>query len=431
MNLDEYLNNSPTSFHAGEEAARLLVDAGYTRLSESSEWSLEAGGRYLVPREGSALIAFRLGTRPVVETGFRAALAHLDSPALKLKPRGLTTKNGYLVCPVEVYGSPIISTWLDRDLGVAGRLERRVRGKPIESRLVRTRGPVASIPNPAIHLNRNVNEGFEYNNHEHLQAVFGAGEEQELLAALSSALYGEATPELTDPNLYTDLYLYDANPLEEPAVSDGVISSGRIDNLAGAFALLEALRSSDEAPGEATAVCVLFDHEEIGSRTAAGAAGSFLTDVLDRITESGTGTALTAERRVITCRRSFAVSNDAAHAVHPNFSSKHDPAYSPILGGGPVIKLHAARRYTSTAHTSSVFRQLADSVNVPVQDFVSRADVPMGSTVGPLSEALVGMPSVDVGIPILGMHSIREYASRKDVQMMARAVAAFFQADEL
>ncbi|MFP4384476.1 MAG: M18 family aminopeptidase [Spirochaetia bacterium] len=413
--LISFLDICPTSYHTGTEIKKRLISAGFTELRESDPWDTDPDGAYFVERNGSGVIAFRRGTQTASERGFRIICAHTDSPSLKLKTEAGSVKSGYFVVPVEIYGGPIISTWLDRPLIIAGMVYYR-NGNGMESRLIRTESPAALIPNPAIHMNRELNKGFQYNAQNHLQTVIAL----EGVDVLNKLIAGAAG---TDPDsvLSADLYLAESAGGSIVGSDSNLISSGRIDNIGGCHAALTAVIESESA--ETTSVCALFDNEEIGSHTPPGANSNFLVSVLERITGGSRGLREDAYRAYA---NSFLVSNDAAHAVHPNFSDKHDPAYVPALNGGPVIKANARRSYATTAETEAFFAEACRRAGVPKQKIIGKSDAPSGGTIGPVCSSLTGIPAVDVGIPILGMHSIRETAGVKDQRYMIEAMKAVY-----
>ncbi len=410
-----FLDRCLTAFHTGAEIKRRLLNAGFKELSESDSWDLEAGGAYFMGRNGSGIAAFRMGSSPVTEEGFRIICAHTDSPALKIKTEAESKKSGYSVVPVEVYGGPIISTWLDRPLIIAGKVY--FRGKNgTESALIRTENPTAIIPNPAIHINRELNKGFQYNAQNHLQAVLSL-EGENVLKGLLAENAG------TDPDsiLSADIFLADAERGEIFGIDRNLVSSGRIDNMGGCHAVLTAITEAESA--KPTAVCGLFDNEEIGSNTPPGANSNFLVSILERIAYSKENSREAVYRAYA---KSVIVSNDAAHAVHPSFADKHDPAYVPAINGGPVIKANARKSYATTAETEAFFSEACRKAEVPCQKIIGKSDAPSGGTIGPVCSSATGIPAVDVGIPILAMHSIRETAGVKDPRYMIKAMKAVY-----
>lgn len=413
--LVDYLHKSPSPYHCVAESAARLVAAGFTELDETDEpVSLRAGEGRFVQRAGT-LIAWRTGTAPPAASGFRLLGAHTDSPNLRLKPRPDLDGEGYRRWGVEVYGGVILATWLDRDLGVSGRVfVRGDDGKPA-AKLLRVDRPVARIPNLAIHLNRTVNdEGLKVNAQRHLPPVLGLtaeGEKQDFKAWLSGELGGADV-------LSWDLGFHDVQAPTLGGLGNEFVFSARLDNQASCFCSLAALLQAQ--PSSATQVAVLFDHEEIGSRSAHGAMGAFLKDVLIRIERDHKEPGKGGFERAIA--KSFLVSLDMAHGVHPGHADIHEPNHKPALNGGPVIKEHVEQRYATDGETSARFKLACEAEEVPYQDFVIRSDLACGSTIGPISAAGLGVKTVDVGNAMLSMHSIREQCGAHDSEMLVKVL---------
>jgi aspartyl aminopeptidase len=410
---------APTARQASRQVTARLAEAGFLELGEAEDWNLEAGGKYFVRREDTALAAFALPGRGTAVDGWNVAVAHLDSPGLKLRLEALADNPlcGTLTGRVEVYGGPILATWLDRPLRVAGSVSIRTDAG-LQTREVTLDQPVAVIPNLAIHMNREVNKGFEYNPQEHLHPVFAAdGGKPETIAHMLAEEAG-----LPDHAVVAaDLYLC---PVETGCVAgcdQSLIVAPRLDNLAMCEAALTGLVASSD-PGRA-AMAVFFDHEEVGSRTATGADSAFLRSVMLRRAFAEGGGEVEFLRG---CAHSFLISADMAHAVHPAFAGKHDHSSAPKINGGPVIKAHAGRKYTTTAASAARFAALCAKAGVRVQNFTPRSDQPTGSTVGPFVSAELGMPSVDVGNPLWAMHSCVETAGVHDHAMMTAVFRQFF-----
>ncbi len=423
--ITTFLDAAVSPYHTAAAIVERLETAGFTELDERERWKPTPGAGCFVRRNGSAVLAFVPGNKSPADAGFRIVGAHTDSPALKIKTSAECDAHGYRVVPVEVYGSPIVSTWLDRDLVVAGRLIANTDGG-LRSVIARLPGTPARVPNLAIHLNRNVNEGFQYNNQDHLRAIIGASardtadRSSRLVAALASAC-GVAV----DAVRGADVFLTDGQPAARTGLASEFIVSGRIDNAAGCFTTLEAFLGSPR--GDSTAVAFFADAEEVGSRTATGADSGFLRDTLDRVVAlAGAGGPEDAFRARA---RSVVVSNDATNAVHPNFADKHDSSYRPVPNGGPVVKLSAHYRYATTGATHGFFAGACRAAGVPLQVIVPRSDIPSGSTIGPMTAAWTGIPTVDVGIPIIAMHSIRETAGYADIDLMIRALVGFYSSN--
>lgn len=418
----QFLDASPTAYQATHQASRLFEASGFKRLDERESWNLESGTGYFVIRNQTTIIAFRTGTDSVESAGLRIVTAHTDSPAFKLKPRSESNKNGAVRLSVEVYGGPIYHTWVDRPLAVAGSISVVVDGSPVR-RIYAGPSPVAIIPNAALHLNREMNKGFAYNPQDHLKPVFIGKTEAEgfhLIEHLSRELGVEA-----EAIVDFDLFLCDRAPALRIGLTGDLLVSGRLDNLAMCHAAAAALCSS--AGVKHTQLAVLFDNEEVGSRTYQGANSSFLRDVIERVTlATGSGSPDAVHRALAS---SAMVSGDAAHAVHPSYADKHDEHYQPVLNGGPVIKISAGQRYTTTAHTAGVFERICDDRSVAVQRIISRADMPSGGTVGPVVSSRLGIPSLDIGHPIWAMHSIRETGGAFDHGPMINAMTGFFESE--
>ncbi len=422
--LLRFLANSPTPFHAAANLSAILHQRGFTELCESQPWQLAPGGRYFVTRNGSSLIAFVAGTEDALTHGARIVGAHTDSPCLKVKPEPDRVKKGYYQLGVEVYGGALLNPWFDRDLSLAGRVSCLTKDQALAHLLVDFKRPVAIIPSLAIHLDREANSARNVNAQLQLPPVVLQAEEgasprfKELLLA---HLIEECGAHDIDKVLDFEISLYDVQPPARVGFYGEFISGARLDNLlscyAGAMGLLENA-------GQHTAVLVCNDHEEVGSASYCGAQGSFLRDVLERM--SGTGQELA---RMI--NRSLMISADNAHGVHPNFADKHDDNHGPLLNRGPVIKVNANQRYATNSVTAAFFRALCASVQVPVQSFVVRSDMACGSTIGPITAAELGIKTSDIGVPTFAMHSIRELAGARDAYDLYRVLSAFNNAEAL
>lgn len=413
-----FLDGSPTAYQANMQIKCRLDAAGYTELDESSPYRLVPGGKYYLSRFDTAVIAFIVGSKALPDTGFGLAASHIDSPLLKIKRQSIKIEKGICRIGTEVYGGPIISTWLDRELSIAGRVVVKHGETNYSSHSIDLKRPVAIIPNAAIHLNREINKGFEYNKQTHLQAILStdslAG--NPLLSAIAEEL--QLSPEqICD----MDLFLYDPRPAELIGFGGDIICSGRLDNLAMTHAILSSLLET-EAP-ETTSVGIFFDHEEVGSRTAQGALSSLLPELLERISLA---LGLSREDHFRALRKTYLISADMAHAYHPAYAEKYDHDYLAIMNQGPVIKLNADYRYSSTADSSLRFIQACDKAGVKYQRFVVRSDMPCGSTVGPLISTELGISSIDIGNPMWAMHSIRESSGVQDHLSLIQALKTFF-----
>lgn len=417
--LLQFVDASPSPYHAVAEMSRRLEAAGFTRLAEPDAWTLSPGDARYVVRDGGSLIAFRVGERSPAEAGFRMVGAHTDSPTLKVRPREDVRRHGYAQIGVEPYGGLLAHTWLDRDLTLAGRVALLSDGV-VTTRLIHVQRPLLRIPSLAIHLFREIREeGLKLDPQRHLVPVLGLGDAPSLREVLAdhagfepAALVGH------------DLVTADTQPSAAGGLDGTSIHAPRLDNLASCHAAVQALCSSE--PGEATQLIVANDHEEVGSGTAEGARGSFLDDTVTRVVQLLDGDVGQSLTRAMA--RSLLVSADMAHAVHPNHADRHEPEHRPRLGGGPVLKFNANQSYASDAASTGWFVARARDAGVDVQHFVTRADLPCGSTIGPLTATRLGVQTVDVGTPMLSMHSCREQASTRDVDPMVAALRAHLTA---
>ncbi len=412
-----FLDGANSRFTASEQITDRLAAAGFGEIAESDSFKLKKGGKYFIRRMDTAVIAFIVGSKNPAESGFKLAASHIDSPSLKLKTRSYKCDRGVCRMGVEVYGGPIVHTWIDRELSVSGRVIVRTP-KGNESRVVDLKQPIAMIPNAAIHMNRDINKGFEYNKQTHLQAILSVGgkDENPLYAMIAKALKIKAADIIAD-----DLYLYDAAKAATIGTEGDMIACGRLDNLAMTHSILQGLLAASKP--KHTAVGVFFDHEEIGSQTPQGAFSSLLSELLERIC-----LALNCSREEYfrAIHASYLISADMAHAYHPSYAEKYDPDYSPRMNQGPVIKLNANHRYASTAESSQAFIQLCDTANVPYQSFLVRSDMPCGSTVGPVLAANLGIPTIDIGNPMWAMHSVRETCGIEDHLNLIKVLELFF-----
>lgn len=421
--LFDFLRNSPTPFHAVEQAAQRLTAAGFEALSERDAWQLREGGRYFVVRNGSSIIAFVHGAG-AEERGMRMMGAHTDSPCLKIKPNPELNSQGYWQLGVEVYGGALLAPWFDRDLSIAGRVSYLSNSGRLGSALVNFRKPVAVIPSLAIHLDREANNSRTINPQRELPPVLlqlSAGEQVEFRTVLAMQLRDER-PDL-DVARVTDyeLCLYDTQPPALVGLRDEFIASARLDNLLSCYIGLSALVSSGTG---LPALLVLNDHEEVGSQSAEGAQGPFLASVLERLYPNG-------ETRQRVLSRSMFISADNAHGVHPNFADKHDAKHGPLINKGPVIKINANQRYATNSETASFYRWLSERLELPCQTFVVRTDMACGSTIGPITAANIGVRTLDIGVPQFAMHSIRELAGRDDAYILFRVLKEYLGEERL
>jgi aspartyl aminopeptidase len=414
--LLRFLRSSPTAFHTAAAAAILLKEHGFIQLDEGGCWNGLPAGKYVVLRNDSSLIAFIWRHSGA---GFNMIGAHTDSPCLRLKPNPLRKEQGCLQLGVEVYGGALLRPWFDRELSLAGRVCWQEKNGGICSALLDFHRPVGIIPSLAIHLNREANKQQEINNQNDIVPLVGltSSAEIDFQTLLLHELRRQQPQAAPDGLIDHELFFYDAAPPALTGLHEEFIVSARLDNLVSCCAAVHALAEADSA---VNCLIVLNDHEEVGSVSAVGAQGPFLRSVLERLLPD-------PDIRQSVLRQSFLISADNAHAVHPNFAAKHDPQHLPQLGKGPVIKFNANQRYATTAASAARFRQLCAQAGVPVQEFVSRSDLACGSTIGPLTSAELGIDTVDVGIPSLAMHSVRETASCRDCWHLCCVLRTFFQ----
>lgn len=425
--LGDYVSASPSSFHAVHEAARRLDEAGFSELSELEEWE-EGAGRFYVVRDG-ALIAWVTPEGAGPTTGFNILGAHTDSPSFKLKPRPTTGKFGWLQAGVEIYGGPLLNSWLDRELQLAGRLVLLDGTEHLTAT-----GPLLRFPQLAIHLDRAVNEGLTLDKQQHMNPIFGLGDPagEDLLGLLAERVSGNGTIDPAQIGGY-DVVIADTQPPAVFGAKNEFFASGRLDNLSATHAGLAALiahasadstAGADHSRGRAPiAVLAAFDHEEIGSASRSGACGPVLEDILVRISD-GLGASASQRRQAFAA--SFCVSADAGHAVHPNYPERHDPVNRPVLNGGPLLKINANQRYATDAAGAALWARLCGEADVPYQEFVSNNVMPCGSTIGPLTATRLGIRTVDVGVPLLSMHSARELCGVEDPHALAKVTERFF-----
>lgn len=420
QDLAELVMASPSSFHAAAEGARRLEAAGFHQLDERDAWSGDDVRQpsYVV-RDG-ALIAWVTPEALGERAGFRVVGAHTDSPSFKLKPRPSTGHSGWWQAGVEIYGGPLVNSWLDRELRLAGRITVRTE-QGAESRLVATE-PVARIPQLAIHLDRGANKALSLDPQQHTQPIWGCGDEPgDVLALLAEAASRGGLRVRAEDLLGWDIVLADTQQPRLFGAHQELLASGRLDNLTSVHAGLEALtgRLDDLRGGRHIAMLAAFDHEEVGSRTRSGAAGPFLEDVLVRVAAA---LGWDEDRRRAAIASSSCLSSDAGHLVHPNYPGHHDPAVRPMPEGGPLLKINADQHYTTDADGAAQWRLACRSADVPVQEFVSHNAVPCGSTIGPITAGRLGMRTLDVGVGLLSMHSAREMVHLEDLHGLGRAM---------
>lgn len=426
QHLLDFIDTSPSPWHAVDSIEKAIQAFQFIRLDESSKWQLQAGGRYYVIRDGSSIVAFVIGDGIPAESGFRIVGAHTDSPGFRIRPNGATVSDGMARLGVEIYGGPILATFTDRDLSLAGRISFLDDGKQLTHKLVCFDEPLLRLPNLAIHMNRGVNEdGLKLHKQNELPLLFAQLTAEQLPKPYFLELLARAADLDTTQILSWDLAVYDTQKGTFWGANREFYANSQIDNLASCHAALQALLDNvvlDSA--HSTLVCAFFDHEEIGSESHIGAGGSFLADVLQRI-DIATSTEREDHARALA--QSFLISADMAHAYQPNFPAAYDADHRVFVNKGPVIKSNANRRYSSESVSIARFIQWCEEAGVPYQRYSHRSDLPCGSTIGPIASAKLGIRSVDVGCPMWAMHSVRESAGVLDHDYMIRVLQRFFR----
>ena len=422
--LIDFIYDSPTSFNAVNTSKKILNKNGFEELRLNEKWKLRIGGKYYITKNSSALVSFVINSDNIEKEGFRIISSHSDSPSFRIKPNAeMSAENTYLKLNTECYGGPILNTWLDRPLGIAGRVV--VKGdsvlRPLE-KIVNINKPICIIPNLAIHMNRTINDGYSLNKQKDMLPLVGLLNES---LEKDNFLLNTLSKELNISNediIDFDLFLYEFEKGSLIGQNEEFISSSRLDNLSMAHASIHAITNTNGKYG--INLVSLFDNEEVGSSTKQGADSNMLVNILEKICLS-----LGKDREEFfnTLYSSFMISADLAHAVHPNISEKHDPTNRPIMGGGPVIKINANQSYTSDAYSISIYKNICKEANVSYQEFVNRSDERGGSTIGPISSTHIDIPSVDIGSPILAMHSIRELGSVEDHYSIYKTFSKFYE----
>ncbi len=421
--LIDFIHQSPTAFHVVENTAKELEEKGYTFLDIKSEWNIEKGGKYYTTKSDSALFAFQIGTDEPEESGLKLISAHSDSPGFKVKPQPeMLVNDKYLKLNTEVYGGPILMTWLDRPLSLAGRV--LLKGDhPLfpKSQLIDFRKPLLIIPSIAIHLNRSVNDGVELNKQVDMLPLMGIvsdtlEKDNYLLKMIAEELKVDAS-DILDFDLF--VYEYEKGCLVGP--NQEFISSPKLDDLAMVHAGLKAMLAQNNSA--TTNILCVFDNEEVGSVTKQGAGSPVLRNIIERIMEKLGKSQEEYQRSIY---KSFMISADMAHSIHPNHPEKHDPVLHPIMNEGPVIKIHANQKYTTDGESGAIFETICKQADVPVQKFVNRSDMVGGSTLGNVSTGKIDIRTVDIGNPMLGMHSVRELGGTLDHSYVTKAFETFY-----
>ncbi|NOY71705.1 MAG: M18 family aminopeptidase [Gammaproteobacteria bacterium] len=419
-NLFTFLADSPTPFHAVQTSIHALEKNGFVALIEDESWQLSRGKKYYVTRNESSIIAFTLGKNFKNRPSINMIGAHTDSPCLKIKPNPERTKTGYFQLGVEVYGGALLNPWFDRDLSLAGRVSYENSNGELKSALIDFKEPIAIIPSLAIHLDKDANKNRTINKQNHLPPILGLLSKDktikfvDLLQKQINSQYQEVSVKQI---LDHELFFYDTQKPAYVGLNQEFIASARLDNLLSCYTGLTALLDSDDTH---TNLLMCSDHEEVGSASSSGAHGPFLKSVLERL--CGAGESLTQ-----CMHRSFMISADNAHGIHPNYPDKHDDNHGPIFNSGPVIKLNANQRYATNSETSALFKLFCKKANVPFQSFVVRSDMGCGSTIGPITAAELGVKTVDIGLPTFAMHSIRELAGADDAFNLYQVFINYFK----
>lgn len=423
-NMLDFIYESPTQFNAVAVSAEILEKNGFEKLNPKENWKLEVGKKYYTTKNSSALVAFKVNSDEIEKEGFRIIGSHTDSPGFRIKPNAeMESCGAYLKLNTEGYGGMILSTWLDRPLAMAGRVFLRGENpfKPVE-RIVNINKPVCIIPNLAIHMNRSINDGYKYNKQTDMLPLVGLINEQlekdNYMVKLLAAELNVEVEEIID----FDIFLYEYEKGCFTGANEEFISTGRLDNLSMYYSSVEALLDSDSKSG--ISIAVGFDNEEVGSSTKQGADSNMLLNILERICIS-----LGKDRQQFfeAIENSFIISSDLAHAVHPNVNGMADPTNRPVMGKGPVIKVHAGQAYTSDGYSISVYKEICRECGVEYQEFVNKSDQRGGSTIGPISSTHIDIPSVDIGAPILSMHSIRELGCSEDFYNTYKTFVKFYE----
>jgi len=416
--LFSFLKASSSPFHAVSHMAERLLHAGFMHLHEEQFWTLEQGKSYFLIRDNGGLIAFNLGSAATREDGFRMLAAHSDSPCLQIKPRAEKLTGCYLQLGVEVYGGPLFGPWFDRDLSLAGRVCCQLADGSLQVFLVDFARPLVVIPSLALHFDRTANEGKTINAQNHLVPLIAQSLDNQLPnfpSILKGQLAGQYPEAAVKEILGFDIFCYDTQKPSFLGINQEFISSGKLDNLLSCHVAMSALIEDDKRHNS---LFFCANHEETGSVSATGAQGAFLDSVLERLLPD-------PQIRRMTLHRSFLISIDNAHALHPNYQDTADPQHEIVLNRGPVIKLNAKQRYATNSISSSIFKLLAGEADIAVQEFVMRSDMACGSTIGPLTAARLGVQTVDIGAPTLAMHSIRELTGSKDPHLLYRSILQF------
>ena len=414
----DFLQKCPTPFHTTEYLKNAFQEAGFTALHEDRDWEIGSSNGYYCIRDNGTIIGIKLAENLPMKKAWRMTAAHSDSPSLQIKPNPLKSSEAMQQLCVEVYGGPLLATWFDRDLGIGGRVSVLADNDTLRTCVIDFKRPVAIIPSLAIHLDRNANKDHSIEKQKHLYPLICQTVEKEI--SFDEILLQQIKNEYPDlvvcKILGFDLFCYDTNPPQFIGLNNDFIAAGRLDNLVSCFIGIKAILNGGT---EENSLFLCSNHEEIGSASFAGAKGNFLSTVLERLIPE-------ASLRSKLLHQSCLLSMDNAHAVHPNFPEKHDPEHLPMLNHGPVIKHNANQRYATTSKTAAIYKMIAGKLNIPVQEFAMNNDLACGSTIGPIAATNLGIQTVDLGVPSLAMHSIRETIGSQDPYMLYQTIAHFY-----
>jgi aspartyl aminopeptidase len=426
QDLLAFIDRSPSPWHAVQTIENRLLSSSiaWQRLDEAEKWRLQAGGRYYVIRDDSSIVFFILGQMPMADAGIKMIGAHTDSPGLRIKPNPAGYADGLVRLGVEIYGGPILATFTDRDLSLAGRISYKTSQNAIGSKLICFDQALVRLPNLAIHMNRNVNEdGLKLHKQNELPLLLTALAQEQLPQTYFLALLQQQSGIAAEQILSWDLNVYDTQKGVIWGPNQEFYADSQLDNLACCHAAVSALLDNADVPANSTSLCAFFDHEEIGSGSNRGAEGSFLADVLQRIA-AATGSDKEDYHRALA--KSFLLSADMAHAYQPNFPNAYEPDHKVFVNQGPVIKVNASHRYSSESISEALFASWCEQAEVPYQKYTHRCDLPCGSTIGPIASAKLGVRAVDIGSPMWAMHSVRESAGVFDHDYLIKVMKNFF-----
>lgn len=421
--LMNFLDNSPTAGWAAHSAEEILKDNGFQNLQENKKWELKPGDKFYINRGGTATAAGIVGKKGITETGFNVIGAHTDSPGFRVKNNSIYEKEGYIQLGVEIYGGPLLASWTDRELSLAGKIVVE-KNSELQTRMWRSDKKMLRIAQLPIHMNRKVNdEGLKLDKEKHLPPILGLAGDEEFTRQDLIDFIAQDTGVPADKIKEFDLHLYDPQKATFMGLKDGFFASGRIDNLMMSYSGIKALSQLQEVPDK-TAVVILFDNEEVGSNTMNGGGSPFLQNFLERIALSQ---GLNREDLLVALSNSFVLSADGAHAVHPNYPDEYEKRHKVEINKGPVIKLNAMQKYASDPQNTAFFKELCEREDVPHQIYIHRADKPCGSTIGPITATRTGISTMDVGPAMLSMHSVREMAGVADAWYMIQVMRALLE----